>query len=75
MTHLHGSLASKQKSDPTVLSLVLNEDPVDVNFGRPVDVGDVVVPRGVVIVLVQDLLPDWLLGQLHLVGLPGTDYS
>lgn len=75
MTHLHGSLAGKQQPDPTVFALVLDQDPVDVDLSRPVDVGDVVIPRGVVVVLVKNLLPDRLLGQLHLVGLPGTDDS
>ena len=55
-TNLDSSLAGKQKTDATILSLVLYQDAVDVDLGGPVDVGNVPVAALVVIRLVDNHL-------------------
>ena len=79
VTNLDRGLAGEQQPDAAVLALVLDQDPVHVDLGGPVDVGHVPVPALVVVQLVHDsFVHHFLLSACrlqHFMSLPRANNS
>lgn len=72
-TNLYSSLAGEQETYPAILPLVLDQNPVHIDLGGPVDHGHPVVPRLVVHDLVHHLLVyGW---PVYLMGVPCSDHT